>query len=162
MARPLTPINFRCGLRLGLHAGGGLLGSRAAHRLFTGYARVRCSAGRPGATLIAPPAPKIGVADRDRHQAPRIAQIHGVPVGSFNTREFFHGRPPGTLRWVKWAFLTAAFAVPALLLAAALFGSSAALLALAFVVQFAGLVAERWFFFAEANHPQNLYYQAVA
>ena len=30
------------------------------------------------------------------------------------------------------------------------------------VVQYAGLLAERWFFFAEANHPQNLYYQAVA
>ena len=25
-----------------------------------------------------------------------------------------------------------------------------------------GLLAERWYFFAEANHPQNLYYQAVA
>lgn len=25
-----------------------------------------------------------------------------------------------------------------------------------------GLLAERWFFFAQANHPQNLYYQAIA
>jgi hypothetical protein len=25
-----------------------------------------------------------------------------------------------------------------------------------------GLLAERWFFFAQARHPQNLYYQAVA
>jgi hypothetical protein len=25
-----------------------------------------------------------------------------------------------------------------------------------------GLLAERWHFFAQANHPQNLYYQAVA
>ena len=32
----------------------------------------------------------------------------------------------------------------------------------AFVVQYAGLLAERWFFFAQANHPQNLYYQAVS
>jgi len=31
----------------------------------------------------------------------------------------------------------------------------------AFVVQYIGLVAERWFFFAQANHPQNLYYQTV-
>ena len=29
-------------------------------------------------------------------------------------------------------------------------------------LQFAGLLAERWYFFAEANHPQNLYYQAIA
>ena len=28
--------------------------------------------------------------------------------------------------------------------------------------QVAGLLAERWHFFAEANHPQNLYYQAIA
>ena len=34
--------------------------------------------------------------------------------------------------------------------------------ALAFVIQYAGLVAERWFFFAQANHPQNLYYQAAS
>ncbi len=32
----------------------------------------------------------------------------------------------------------------------------------AFVVQYLGLLAERWFFFAQANHPQNLYYQAVS
>jgi DMSO reductase anchor subunit len=29
-------------------------------------------------------------------------------------------------------------------------------------VQVAGLLAERWYFFAEAKHPQNLYYQAIA
>ena len=36
------------------------------------------------------------------------------------------------------------------------------LLWLACAVQFCGLIAERWFFFAQANHPQNLYYQAVS
>jgi len=25
-----------------------------------------------------------------------------------------------------------------------------------------GLLAERWFFFAQANHPQNLYYQQIS
>lgn len=29
-------------------------------------------------------------------------------------------------------------------------------------VQYLGLLAERWFFFAEANHPQNNYYRGVA
>jgi len=29
----------------------------------------------------------------------------------------------------------------------------------AFVVQYAGLLMERWVFFAQANHPQNLYYR---
>jgi DMSO reductase anchor subunit len=35
-------------------------------------------------------------------------------------------------------------------------------LAAAFLVQYLGLLAERWFFFAQANHPQNLYYQSIA
>jgi DMSO reductase anchor subunit len=40
-------------------------------------------------------------------------------------------------------------------------GVSLGLLAAACLVQYAGLVAERWFFFAEAKHPQNLYYARV-
>lgn len=48
---------------------------------------------------------------------------------------------------------------------AALSGSSPAMVALtavAFLVQYVGLLAERWFFFTEARHPQNLYYQRAA
>jgi DMSO reductase anchor subunit len=75
--------------------------------------------------------------------------------GSFNTREFFHGRPREVVRAVRWTFLALAFPVPAVLL---LLGEPAA----AFLVQYAGLLAERWYFFAEAKHPQNLYYQAIA
>jgi DMSO reductase anchor subunit len=94
---------------------------------------------------------------------PRIVQkAMGFMGGSFNTREFFHGKSNSVLRSVKWVFLVAAFALPALLLAATLAGASSGLLPLAFGVQYAGLLAERWFFFAQANHPQNLYYQAVA
>ena len=33
---------------------------------------------------------------------------------------------------------------------------------LAFVIQYLGLLAERWHFFAQANHPQNLYYQVIS
>ena len=36
------------------------------------------------------------------------------------------------------------------------------LLGAAFGLQYLGLLAERWFFLAQANHPQNLYYQAVS
>jgi len=94
---------------------------------------------------------------------PRIAQkSQGFMGGSFNTREFFHGRPASRLHAIKWLFLGGAFALPAVLLAACLAGASTAWLLPAFLVQYAGLLAERWFFFAEANHPQNLYYQAVA
>ncbi len=94
---------------------------------------------------------------------PRIAQkAMGFMGGSFNTREFMHGKSSAVLRSVKWVFLTSAFALPVLLLAATLAGAPVGLLTLAFVVQYIGLLAERWFFFAQANHPQNLYYQAVA
>lgn len=94
---------------------------------------------------------------------PRIVQRSmGFMGGSFNTREFFHGRAPGTLRQVKWACLLGAFVLPLALLALGLGAASAGALALAFVVQYLGLLAERWFFLAQARHPQNLYYQAVS
>lgn len=94
---------------------------------------------------------------------PRIVQKStGFMGGSFNTREFFHGQSRSTLRSVKWVFLLAVFALPVLLLAAGLWADSTGALPLAFAVQYLGLLAERWFFFAQANHPQNLYYQAVA
>ena len=94
---------------------------------------------------------------------PRIVQKSmGFMGGSFNTREFFHGRPDAVLRSVRWVFLLAAFAVPLTLLAVGWSGAPAGVLVVAFAVQYVGLLAERWFFFAQANHPQNLYYQAVA
>ncbi len=94
---------------------------------------------------------------------PRIVQkTQGAMGGSFNTREFFHGRTAGFLRALKWAFLATAFVLPMLLLGMAVQQGAMALLLVAFVVQYAGLIAERWFFFAQASHPQNLYYQSVA
>jgi DMSO reductase anchor subunit len=92
---------------------------------------------------------------------PRIAQIaQGAMGGSFNTREFFHGRPQEVVRAVRLAFLVLVFPVPAVFLL--FFPASKVMLLAAFAVQYAGLLAERWYFFAEANHPQNLYYQAIA
>ena len=92
---------------------------------------------------------------------PLIRQrAQGFMGGSFNTREFFHGRSAPALRTLKWFFLVAGFAVPAAQLALA--PASPAVLLLAVAVQLAGLLAERWFFFAQANHPQNLYYQAIS
>ncbi|HXZ49814.1 MAG TPA: DmsC/YnfH family molybdoenzyme membrane anchor subunit [Usitatibacter sp.] len=86
----------------------------------------------------------------------------GFLGGSFNTREFFHGVSRGGLSVVKWAFIVLGFLVPMALLAAGLAAGSVALLVAAPVVQYAGLVAERWFFLAQSNHPQNLYYQRTA
>jgi len=94
---------------------------------------------------------------------PRIVQKSmGMMGGSFNTREFFHGRTRAPLRAVKWVFLLLVFPIPAALLALGLWQGSVPLLVAAFVLQYLGLLAERWFFFAQANHPQNFYYQTVA
>jgi len=93
---------------------------------------------------------------------PHIVQRSmGAMGGSFNTREFFHGKSDAFLRKIKPAFLVLAFVVPLLMLLFSLQSVSALLLGGAFFVQYAGLLAERWFFFAQANHPQNLYYQTI-
>ena len=103
------------------------------------------------------PQTAIGV----RH--PTIAQkAQGAMGGSFNTREFSHGRSQGTVEVIKYTFLILVFPLPVALLAAAYALSSPTLPLYAFVVQYLGLLAERWYFFAEARHPQNLYYQSVS
>ena len=92
----------------------------------------------------------------------RIAQkSQGFMTGSFNTREFFHGAPQCIFNLVKWLFLILVFPVPIALLSLGLAAQAATVFAIAFAVQYLGLMAERWFFFAQANHPQNLYYQTV-
>ena len=107
---------------------------------------------RPRSTL----ATAIGI----KH--PRIEQkAAGFLGGSFNTREFQHGRTRRFVRNMRTGFLVLAFPVPALLTFAGIEVGGIGWLAAAFVVQYGGLLAERWYFFAEANHPQNLYYQAT-
>ena len=92
---------------------------------------------------------------------PRIVQkAQGAMGGSFNTREFFHGKSKAFLQAIKPFFLLLAFVIPLVLLAVGTY--SPALLGVAFILQYIGLLAERWFFFAQANHPQNLYYQHIS
>ena len=86
----------------------------------------------------------------------------GMTGGAFNTREFFHGKSIATLRLIKPAFLLLGFAIPALALAVSLWRGDAMWLALALAAHLPGILAERWFFFAQARHPQNLYYQVVS
>ncbi len=88
-------------------------------------------------------------------------KAQGSMGGSFNTREYFHGAKPALFKSIKWTFLLLVFVVPVLLLSVALNSNIFILFTLAFIVQYAGLIAERWFFFAQANHPQNLYYQTI-
>lgn len=96
-----------------------------------------------------------------RHTAV-VQKAQGFMGGSFNTREFFHGKSPATLTFVKFAFLLLVFGAPVVLIGIAYMTNSATLPIVAFVVQYLGLIFERWYFFAEAKHPQNLYYQSMA
>ena len=85
----------------------------------------------------------------------------GAMGGSFNTREYFHGASKRKYKSVKWVFLVLVFPIPLLLLTMGSISNSVLPLLTAFVIQYIGLIMERWFFFAQANHPQNLYYQTV-
>ena len=96
-------------------------------------------------------------------QSPNLVQKSmGMSAGSFNTREFFHGRTLAALKQVKLAFIVLCFALPATLALWGVLSGSTSAWVLALLVQAPGLVAERWFFFAQAKHPQNLYYQVVS
>lgn len=94
---------------------------------------------------------------------PKVVQkAQGFMGGSFNTREFFHGRTDATLRMIKYSFIILTFIVPVVLLLLAYMTHSPTMPLMAFVVQYIGLLAERYYFFAEAKHPQNLYYQTMS
>lgn len=94
---------------------------------------------------------------------PHIQQkAQGAMGGSFNTREFFHGKSMAFVKRARLTMMLLGFVVPALLLVLGWSQGSVALLGLAVVVQYVGLLAERWVFFAQANHPQNIYYQVVS
>ena len=91
-----------------------------------------------------------------------VQRAQGFMGGAFNTREFFHGRSPATLGAVRVLFVVLVFVAPLVLLGASYLLTSPYLPIAAFAVQYLGLLAERWYFFAEARHPQNLYYQSMA
>jgi DMSO reductase anchor subunit len=88
-------------------------------------------------------------------------KAQGAMGGSFNTREYFHGASKRKYKNIKWAFLILVFPIPLCLVSAGLATNLLGLYLAAFLVQYIGLLMERWFFFAQANHPQNLYYQTV-
>jgi DMSO reductase anchor subunit len=161
-AHPLTVVNFTTmGLASGTCLATAYAGFAApelvgalAKAAFTltalamvtrGAALLRNAQLRPTSTLQS----ALGI----RH--PKIVQkTQGSMGGSFNTREFFHGKSAAFVRGILTAALFGAFVLPLVLVIT--------LPILAFVVQYAGLLAERWYFFAEAQHPQNLYYQGVS
>jgi DMSO reductase anchor subunit len=125
----------------------------AAGALTRGMSLARNALLRPKSTLQS----AIGIAN------PKIAQkAQGAMGGSFNTREFFHHRTVELVAMVKWFFLVATFVLPLLFMVLAQVKGGWSWLVAGFVIQYAGLLAERWYFFAQARHPQNLYYQAIS
>jgi len=150
----LTPVNFAL---LGLASGATLAVPLAALAWPPSAAPLALAAGAlgavawlaRGAALVrnARLRPKSSVATAIGVTGARIAQIsQGFTGGSYNTSEFLARRPGARLALARTLFIVLFFAV----------------LWAACALQFAGLLAERWTFFAEARHPQNLYYQAKA
>ena len=86
----------------------------------------------------------------------------GMMGGSFNTREFFHQQSSLFVANVRKIAFFGTYLLPVLLLTIVVSNGTLSVLVIAFVVHCVGLMAERWLFFAEANHPQNLYYQRIS
>lgn len=78
---------------------------------------------------------------------------------SFNTTEFFTPIDAEVLPWLIGMTLALGFAAPSALLLAGWADRSTALLVAAVPIQYIGLLCERWLFFAQGRHVQNVYYQ---
>jgi len=171
-AQPLTIVNF---VLLGLASGLVLAGALAA----LAEERAAFAAALPAAlaATVAAGACRVAALVRNaaiRHRstlatatgivATRLVQTSmGMSAGSFNTREFFHRASAAALRAIKLAAVALAFVVPTIVLALVWAQAlPAAACTVAALVQAGGLLADRWLFFAQAKHPQNLYYQVVS
>jgi DMSO reductase anchor subunit len=117
-----------------------------------------------GASLVSqrPAQAEIDAADRHRHQASEDrAEDPGLHGRQLQHPRVLSWQAGAVLRGVKWFFLLACFRCrfgccwPDA-------GRRRPCWCWPFAMQYCGLLAERWFFFAQANHPQNLYYQSIA
>lgn len=168
-AHPITPVNF---LLLGTASGFTLasaLSSIGAPALSGGLARVaiglivlgaltRGYAWRRAVALAGGPAAPdpIGAG-----KATLRLVSAGATGSTFIVREFFHGRSPAAVTAVQSMAALAGFGIPLVLLGVAQGRSdTGGLPLLAFGVQYLGLLAERWSFFAEARHPATAYQHA--
>jgi DMSO reductase anchor subunit len=171
-AQPLTIVNF---VLLGMSSGLVVASALAALRGAAGALSIAV----PAATVVTVVActTRLLALSRNariRHRstlqsatgirAERLAQTSmGMSAGSFNTREFFHRASRAALGRIKAGSIACAFALPVLVLALVWSGALPPIACLvALLVQAPGLLADRWLFFAQARHPQNLYYQVVS
>ena len=96
-------------------------------------------------------------------KSPKLVQKSmGMSAGAFNTREFFHGASQAAVQNARLGLQLLAFAIPTVLMLLGVTSHAAWPWVLAVLVQAPGLIAERWVFFAQAKHPQHLYYQVVS
>jgi DMSO reductase anchor subunit len=172
-AHPLTLVNYTliglasgCVLTCALAASFGerpLLAATAPWALTLTFA---AWAGRTAALLRnATLKPKSTARSATGIRADRLVQKSmGMSAGAFNTREFFHRASALAVQRVRWALHGLGFALPAALMLAEVQSASGhpAWWWVAVASQVPGLLAERWLFFAQARHPQNLYYQTVS
>jgi DMSO reductase anchor subunit len=168
-ASPLTPLNFATlGLASGLTVSTALVAftapallpwMAAAAAAATGLAALtRAASTWRNATL----APRTTIQSAIGVRHPHIRQSSmGAMGGSFNTREYFHGAAEDVLPRLRWGVAVAAFLLPGLALAFGGAALPAGMLVALVLLQYAGLLGERWLFFAEGRHPQNLYYQRM-
>jgi len=107
--------------------------------------------------------PKSNLATATGIKGSNIRQTSmGLMGGSFNTREFFHHQTDRVIANLRKIILLCAYVLPMILMAYAITSPNFLVITLALLINYVGLLAERWMFFAEANHPQNLYYQRVS
>jgi DMSO reductase anchor subunit len=170
-AHPLTVVNYTL---IGLSSGWVLAGALAVLGGEDGFMRLlgpwalvltlaalstRALALLRNARLI----PRSTLQTATGIRAERLVQKSmGFSGGSFNTREFFAHASIPALRRIQLFVLLSGFVLPAALLMWALGGGPPLAWLVAVPLQFLGLLAERWLFFAQARHPQNLYYQVVS
>jgi len=170
-AQPLTLVNF---VLLGIASGFVLASALAA---LAGERQFLAASGPVAivATLVAW-ATRMAALRRNaaiRHRstlqsatgirAARLVQTSmGMSAGSFNTREFFHRASQLAMRRIRLAVIVLAFAAPLVAMLLAWATAAAPLWVVAALLQAPGLLADRWYFFAQAKHPQNLYYQVVS
>jgi DMSO reductase anchor subunit len=170
-AHPLTIVNYTViGLASGLVLAGALGVASGQHQfvarlgawalaLTTLAWLTRALALRRNARLK----PKSTLQSATGIKSPAIVQKSmGMTGGAFNTREFFHHASVAAFRRMRVIFQLLAFAVPLALVGFALASGWSAAWLVAVPIQLVGVLAERWFFFAQARHPQNLYYQVVS
>ena len=170
-AHPLTFVNF---VAIGLSSGfilatalATLAGEATFGRLVGPWALVATLGA--GATRMLALRRNRGIRHRSTLQsatgirAARLVQTSmGMSAGSFNTREFFHRASLAGLERIKLVVVVFGFTLPALLAGWGIASGAALPWWLALLVQAPGLLADRWLFFAQAKHPQNLYYQVVS